>query len=147
MNLYSWKKHFLCQHSGLMLPKSPWSFWGKWQSWCGDVPNRNELLSPLRSGSSYLRVTKLWCSVTAAIDLARQSLATRYLNSSTIHALNFNVIAANTSDAKQRNLLKRKLGSLRAVMGNIIFQRKGTIYIFKKLIQDQKQWPPLLFFF
>lgn len=94
---------------------------------------------PLRSGSSCLRVTKLQYSVTAAMDLTRQSLETQCLNSSTIHALNINVIATSTSDVKHSSLLKRRLGSLSAVMGNIIFQRRGSIYIFKKLIQDQKQ--------
>lgn len=29
--------------------------------------------------------------------------------------------------------VKRKLGSLSAIMGNIIFQKKGSIYIFKKI--------------
>lgn len=43
--------------------------------------------------------------------------------------------------------VKRKLNSLSAIMGNTIFQKKGSIYIFKKSIQDQKQWLPMLFFF
>jgi len=67
---------------------------------------------PLWSGSSCLRVTKLQYLVTAAVDLTWQSSETRCLNSSTIHALNINVIAMSTSDVKHSSLLQRRLGSL-----------------------------------
>lgn len=66
------------------------------------------------------------------MDLTR-SLETQCLNPLTIRALNFNVIPTSTSD------VKRKLGSLSAIMGTIIFQSKGSIYIFKRSCQDQKQ--------
>lgn len=100
INLYSWKYHFLGQCCMLLLPESPSYFRRKWQPWCGDVPDQHELLSALRSDSSYLEVTNLWYSVTDAVDLIGRSWKTQCLNLLTIHALGFNVIPTSISDVK-----------------------------------------------
>lgn len=120
-NLYSWKHHFLGQHCGLMLPKSPSSFWGKWQFWCRDVPDQNVLLSPLWSDSSYLEVTNLWYSLTVTMDL---TLEAQCLNSWTIHALSCNVFPANTSDVKHL-WCKEKVGFPLGHYGKYYLSKEG----------------------